>query len=135
MTENWDDTRYVKDGLITRVDHKRWIAAQQSEKECWEKAWHLHDDWNSWWKSQFDSYEMLEALLPDDPKIIEVGCGPFTNLRLIESVTQYKNPVLYASNPLMESYTNLPSCWIKETNRVLKSNEQLEKLSYTSEFF
>jgi SAM-dependent methyltransferase len=143
----WDDSKYIENGQITYVDHKRWIEAQEFEEKCWQDAWTLQDDWNNWWKNQFDGYEILEENLPDDIRAIEVGCGPFTNMRLIESVLQYKNELrLYLSDPLILSYLKLPTCWVKENsyaysknhseNRIITLDDsRLEKLKFDNDAF
>jgi len=146
IKDEWDDSKYVENGQIISVDHQRWIDAQKFEEKCWQDAWTLQDDWNNWWKKQFDDYELLEENLPDDITAIEVGCGPFTNMRLIESVLQYKNNLyLYLSDPLIQSYLKLPTCWIKENSYAHKGlqdgktialdNSQLENLKFDDNKF
>ena len=44
----------------------------------WQRAW--GDDWNHWWAEHFDDYRFLPEHLGD---YIELGCGPYTNTRLI----------------------------------------------------
>lgn len=141
MTE-YDDSKYIENNKIIKVDHQRWLKAQEFEKECWQKAWNLQDDWNLWWKKQFDNYDIIENNLPEDgARIIEVGCGPFTNMRIIESILQYKNNLnIYLSDPLIDSYLELPSCWVKENanrkdKKIFIDNSQLENLKFEDNFF
>lgn len=142
----WDDSKYIEEDKIIKVDHQRWVDAQKFEEKCWQDSWTLQDDWNTWWKKQFNDYELLEEKLPDDIRAIEVGCGPFTNMRLIESVLQYKNNLyLYLSDPLIQSYLKLPTCWIKENSYAHKGlqenktialdNSQLENLKFEDNYF
>lgn len=142
MIDKWDDTKYTEEGQIIKVDHERWTEAQKFEEQCWKDAWHLQDDWNMWWKKQFDDYEVLEKNLPETIRAIEVGCGPFTNARLIELILQYKEISFVLSDPLMESYLLLPDCWVKKNqNRqtpeiiIDKNNSQLENLNFANEQF
>jgi len=139
MTENnnqWDDTKYVIDGKLIRVDHKRWEDAQTFEKECWINSVHLGDDWNFWWREKFDKYNSVENHFEQkEIDILEVGCGPFTNVRLIESIVNYKKVV--CSDPLMPTYIKLP-CWINSNSHRLGfelHNDQLENLRYANESF
>jgi ubiquinone/menaquinone biosynthesis C-methylase UbiE len=136
MTDQWDDTKYVKDGQILKVDHQRWTDAQEFEKECWEKAWTNGSDYQDWWQKKFDGYDILENNTPDEINAIEVGCGPFTNIRIVESVLQYKTIKITLSDPLMDSYLNLPSCWTKDNQKRLTiDRSQLEDLKFSSETF
>lgn len=139
----WDDSRYAENGKITKIDHERWIKAQEFEKKCWDEAWYLGDDWNKWWYEKFEQYSVLEKNLPDDVQLIEVGCGPFTNVRLIESTLQYKKVLkIHLSDPLIESYLSLPHSWVKENasysteNRaIIIDNSQLENLKFKNKSF
>jgi hypothetical protein len=42
--------------------------------------WDDGDDWHHWWKEQFDNYQAIPHSLNN---VLEVGCGPYTNLRVI----------------------------------------------------
>ena len=86
------------------VDRERWERAQAWELAFWQRdqkrtglrriAYPIlrpllaavgskratGDDWNLWWRDQLDGYRFL----PDDlGDFIELGCGPYTNTRLI----------------------------------------------------
>lgn len=141
---NDNDSKYVENGQILKVDHERWLKAQEFEKKCWDEAWHLGNDWNDWWFEKFNKYEVLEENLPEDVRIIEVGCGPFSNIRLIESSLQYKEKLrIHLSDPLIESYLKLPKSWVKdnvskemtESRVVVLDNSQLENLKFENNFF
>ena len=84
------------------VSKERWIEAQKWENRFWNRyvctmksiknlnvlrfiarkvfRRETGDDSNHWWKREFDNYNFLPAEMEN---IIEFGCGPFTNLRLI----------------------------------------------------
>src|SRR5919202_1432791 len=86
------------------VDEERWQRAQQWELAFWRReqqrtGWRrvayavlrpllvaiesrraTGDDWNLWWSRQFDDYQFLPSQLGD---YIELGCGPYTNTRVI----------------------------------------------------
>src|ERR1035441_5042951 len=80
-----------------QVDTDRWRAAQTFQRDNWLRAsrgyyaWKVlsllglrdryrGDDWNHWWAKHFDNY----ARLPEHcDTLIEFGCGPYTNARLV----------------------------------------------------
>jgi SAM-dependent methyltransferase len=75
----------------------------------WRRAW--GDDWNHWWKRQFDDYRFLPAELGD---YIELGCGPYTNTRLI--LEQRKARSVVCSDPLVRSYVDFAGRWLAEAH-------------------
>jgi len=132
----WDDSRFIENGQILKIDHERWLSAQEFERKCWEGAWLNQSDYNEWWYTQFNRYDLLENNLPENISAIEVGCGPFTNIRIIESILQWKNLKIYLSDPLIESYLGLPSCWVKENkDKVVIDKSQLENLQFGDNVF
>lgn len=73
----------------------------------WGRAW--GDDWNQWWRERFDDYGFLPAEVGD---CVELGCGPYTNLRLILQGRQASRVV--CSDPLIGSYTTFRGRWLAE---------------------
>lgn len=125
-----NDSKFVQDDVIIKVDEERWNLAQQFEEDCWTKNWHSGDDYNNWWARQFDNYAILDEIIPDVANIIEVGCGPFTNVRIIETVLNWKNITYYCADPLMEKYLKIP-CWINQNqNRVYIFKNKLEDMKH-----
>jgi SAM-dependent methyltransferase len=107
-----------------RVSAERWEKAQRWELECWQNEglmgwwrnilWPVRvllgtrpryrgDDWNFWWREQFDGYGFLPGRIES---AIELGCGPFTNMRLIWD--RCKADRLVLSDPLIRSYLEFP---------------------------
>src|SRR3712207_5377627 len=96
--------KMIDSSPVLSVSRERWLEAQAWERQLWESsqcktgwrrvAWPVlrpmlravrwqrawGDDWNHWWSDQFDNYSFLPEHLGD---YIEVGCGPYTNTRLI----------------------------------------------------
>jgi SAM-dependent methyltransferase len=67
------------------------------------------DDWNHWWAEQFDDY----AFLPDHVgDYIELGCGPYTNTRLVLKGRSADRVV--CSDPLAEEYVKFKGRWLAE---------------------
>ena len=72
------------------------LAAPVLRALNWRRAW--GDDWNHWWRDQFDVIRS-PAHLGD---CVELGCGPYTNTRLIlEGRTANR---VVCSDPLVRSY-------------------------------
>lgn len=66
--------------LIHTVSKDRWAEAQNGEYVYWRDQGVDGDDWNDWWRQQFDGYSAIS--IPLATSILEVGCGPFArNLR------------------------------------------------------
>jgi SAM-dependent methyltransferase len=109
------------------VPQERWRKAQEAELAAWRRqsTWHhalLHsalnalgirktkagDDWNQWWYDQFDGYRVL----PDQfQNAIELGCGPYTNIRLIRRGRFIGSVV--CSDPLALHYLRLARGWLE----------------------
>ena len=59
------------------------------------------DDWNLWWKEKFDNYDFLEG--QTFPNVLEVGCGPHTNIKFILPRINFKK--VFMEDPLIQFYT------------------------------
>jgi SAM-dependent methyltransferase len=75
----------------------------------WRRA--RGDDWNHWWKDRFDGYRFLPPHLGD---CIELGCGPYTNMRLILEGRKARRVV--CSDPLVNSYITFRGRWLAEAH-------------------
>jgi SAM-dependent methyltransferase len=145
--------------LSTEIDHvsdERWKAAQQWENAHWVNAqrmrakfgknyiWrvlhlfglvpkHRGDDWNSWWRDQFDGYRFLPAAVDN---AIEVGCGPYTNIRLVQERCRPRHLVL--SDPLIRTYVGFKLTFVAEAYRkafCVLDDHPLEELPFASDYF
>jgi SAM-dependent methyltransferase len=102
-----NDCKFLTEHGIVAVDSNRWEDAQHYEKKTWmELNRHSNDDHNDRNKRDLGNYSYLSGMSFD--RAIEVGCGPFTNIRNILSITQIKE--LYLLDPLIESYLQHPQC-------------------------
>lgn len=122
---------------VRHVSRARWQEAQQWELEFWKGAQRKHgwkrivwplaapalralnwsrawgDDWNRWWRDQFDGYSFLPAHLGD---CVELGCGPYTNIRLVlEGRTADR---VVCSDPLVRSYLGFQGRWLAHAHEV-----------------
>jgi hypothetical protein len=103
--------------MITKVHPAVWLDAQAYERKTWEDNASLAgNDWNDWWFEQFRQYEFLRDL---GGVLVEHGCGPYTNARLIEPVM--KPTVIELWDPLLKAYTDM-QCWVAENAKRCSCN-------------
>jgi SAM-dependent methyltransferase len=139
----------------TRVSRERWQQAQHFEAGVWERrerGWRglalsaaqpllrlagsargRRDDWNHWWARHFEGYRHLPAVLDN---FIELGCGPYTNTRLILQGRQAKHVV--CSDPLARTYVRFRFGWLGRQYRkaaVLVDDHPIEECPFASDYF
>ena len=126
-----DTAREVKDV----VSPDRWAEAQEWERESWisterqrarwcrNMIWPVlaalkmkprfrGNDWNDWWADRFDRYRFLPRQVSD---AIELGCGPYTNWRIISEHCRADHLVL--SDPLIRTYVRFPHTFVRHAYR------------------
>src|SRR5437870_295368 len=131
---NWATmrTRMTRLALTDEVSDERWQAAQVWERDHWIRTqrlraklgknlvWrllaglglvsrHRGDDWNHWWKKQFDDYAFLPSVVQN---ALEVGCGPYTNVRLMLDRCRFEH--LFLSDPLIRTYARFKLTFVAE---------------------
>ena len=139
------------------VDRDRWKQAQEWELAFWKgqqtrTGWKrlvfpvvrpllaaVHsrkatgDDWNLWWRDQFENYGFLPEQLGD---YIELGCGPFTNTRLIlEGRTANR---IVCSDPLANEYVKFEGRWLADAaakNLIEVDSHPIEDLPFPPSSF
>lgn len=67
------------------------------------------DDWNFWWMKKFDYYKALPKHVH---RALEVGSGPYSNIRLISKCISIDEIV--CTDPLMEVYKNFKMTWVAD---------------------
>jgi SAM-dependent methyltransferase len=102
-----NDAAYLSDGQgVVKVPEERWRAAQRFERKGWMENWAgATDDRNYDHMRKFDGYRALHGRSFEHA--IELGCGPFTNARLIGGKCSIREITLL--DPLIESYLTLPN--------------------------
>lgn len=97
-----NDAAYYDPGYgIPRVPMDRWRTAQVCESHHWfHYEARVADDRNFAHQRAFDDYSLLKH--QQFAHAIEVGCGPFTNLRLIARVAHIRRCTLL--DPCLERY-------------------------------
>lgn len=109
-----NDSIYVENGEILKVDMDRWREAQFYERKTWmEHCLYLNDDRNYDHYRNFNSYHsIVEYNKKNEIKnVIELGCGPFTNLRTMIHYLDVSE--VHLLDPLLESYLKHPNCSYK----------------------
>jgi len=91
------------------------------------------DDWNHWWAQQFDNFSSVPSKLEN---ALELGCGPFTNIRLIWAGRTIEH--VFCSDPLARKYVRLRGCWLAESYRrseVLIDDHPAEECPFATDYF
>jgi SAM-dependent methyltransferase len=119
--EGNSDAQYLsEDEGVIRVPVDRWKIAQEFEHRGWMSKWiGAEDDRNYQHMIDFDYYSMLRGMTFENA--IELGCGPFTNLRLIGTVCKIEECALL--DPLIMSYIKHSNCRYDKT--VLRCDSNL----------
>jgi|GEM_PF-650291 len=103
-----NDSRFLSGHGIVQVDAGRWAEAQRYERKTWlEQNLAASDDRNEFHKAQFDGYKSIAGRRFEN--VIELGCGPFTNLRLVLPLIQ-AHGVVDLLDPLIDGYLTHPHC-------------------------
>lgn len=142
--------------LVQEVAHDRWREAQRWEEAHWirtqqfrakyGKNWiwrvlrmfglvekYRGDDWNLWWKERFDHYSFLPKRVGN---AIEVGCGPYTNMRHILPVCVADH--LFLSDPLIRTYIAFKLAFTADAYRsgfAILDDHPLEEIPYRAGYF
>jgi SAM-dependent methyltransferase len=97
----------TKDQGVVKVPYERWKLAQTFERRGWMEKWRrVSNDRNTQHMMDFDNYKALEGLKFNNA--IEIGCGPFTNIRLISTICEIEKCTLL--DPLIASYLHHKNC-------------------------
>ena len=115
LLEKCNDKKYLTSDGIIKVDKERWDIAQQYERNIWmQKYTSAADDRNKIHEILFLGYDDLQRY--HFKNVIEIGCGPFTNMRIIlQHINRPQKIVLL--DPLVSDYLKHPNCSYK--NRFL----------------
>jgi len=124
------DKQYIN----TSVPEETWNKAQMWERDFWLRQqknlakygknhiWKLlallgrvekyrGDDSNQWWAKCFEGYRFLPSSVEN---MIEVGCGPYTNVRMVRKACTPKH--LFLSDPLIRTYVGFKMTMVHEMN-------------------
>jgi 2-polyprenyl-3-methyl-5-hydroxy-6-metoxy-1,4-benzoquinol methylase len=113
-----NDSKYIENDAILKVDKERWLDAQYYEKKTWmELNRYATDDRNNEHFQRFDGYLKLKENNKPIKRVIELGCGPFTNLRTLYTLLPNLEEI-HLLDPLLNDYLNHPNCYYK--NNIFK---------------
>lgn len=104
-----NDKQYFEEEIgICKVSYDRWKEAQEYERKTWvEQCRNLSTDRNEDHAKHFENYKMLNDMLVNkELTITELGCGPFTNLRLILPTLKKQIKKVDLLDPLILDYIN-----------------------------
>ncbi len=135
-----------------KTSHERWLKAQEFEIKIWRTQNSFFralltpflykmgiqdvkpgDDWNHWWYEKFDFYRTIPKIVD---KAIELGCGPYTNIRLIHEERTIHE--IYCSDPLARQYIKIKNSWLSRqhtSGNILLDDHPAEELPFVSDFF
>ena len=109
--EELNDLRYLDSKYGNyKIDWDRWRIAQSAEHQHWFDALGVgkqQNDRNDQHEYNFDNYITLRHR--EFKNAIEIGCGPFTNLRLIAKHTRIRQLTLL--DPSIGSYLDHKYCF------------------------
>jgi SAM-dependent methyltransferase len=91
------------------------------------------DDWNHWWAEQFDQYRALPSRFNN---AIELGSGPYTNVRVILEGRSASH--LICSDPLVNEYLRFRGQWLArmwQEGKVYVDDHPLEECPFASDYF
>ena len=118
------DAKYLGENGILNVSRERWETAQRYEHAEWMiRGTAANDDRNLYHKDTFEGYECLNNI--DVNSFMELGCGPFTNARIIlEKFPNIKEVTLL--DPLINDYLKHPHCKYKSSTLDLQSGRSVK---------
>lgn len=129
--QKWEEAHWVNAQRARAKYAKNWIWKAMSLFGVVPK--HRGDDWNIWWKKQFDNYTFLPTKVDN---VIEVGCGPYTNVRLMLDKCEMKHMVL--SDPLIRTYVKFKLTFVRDMYDKAEctlDDHPLEELPFKSDNF
>ena len=93
----------------------------------------IGDDWNDWWAERFQGYAALPGRINN---MLEIGCGPHTNTRMILKSRHVDHAM--CSDPLFRDYMALPRSWLRWAVRhglVCGDDHPAEECPFASNYF
>ncbi len=149
---------------IIKTTEPEWIDAQKYEQETWVlnnrrnsiakivvkflralknpsyfiqlikfRDFYCGDDWNFWWMEKFDNYKILPENID---RALEVGSGPYSNIRLISKLKNIKE--IICTDPLMDIYKTFKMTWVSsmaKKNKIKAQRGMCEKIDFADNVF
>lgn len=133
--KNDKDFLMDNDGII-KVSKERWQEAQYYEKKTWDIHQNIKDmpNRNMEHVIDFDNYSILNKNISNKHiDIIELGCGPFTQVTHILRRIEYKTVNLDLLDPLIKHYSTLNNCVYKNEKLLDFENINLKLINSSIE--
>jgi len=143
--DEWKDAQHYEEGVWVGNNKRNSFAklalkfarALKTPKYFFQliryRDFYCGDDWNFWWMEKFDYYKALPKHIH---RALEVGSGPYTNIRLISK--HVKIDEIVCTDPIMETYKSFKMTWMANK---LKKNEikvqagMCENIEFNDEHF
>jgi SAM-dependent methyltransferase len=144
-------TKIMEESRI-KASNERWLKAQEFEIKTWRaqnsffrrlvnpilnklgiRNVKFGDDWNHWWYEKFDFYRGIPRNLDN---AIELGCGPYTNIRLIHQERTINR--IFCSDPLARQYIKFKKSWLSKqyaSGGISLDDHSAEELPFSGDFF
>jgi SAM-dependent methyltransferase len=129
--QQWEESHWINAQRTRAKYGKNWIWRVLHRFGLVEK--YRGDDYNQWWKRQFQDYRFLP---PDVENAVEVGCGPYTNVRLMLETCRIRHLVL--SDPLIRTYVKFKLTFVSDMYRraaCILDDHPLEDLPFRANYF
>jgi SAM-dependent methyltransferase len=117
--------------IIQKVDDNLWKQAQEFELNFARMTIESDDDWNQWWYEKFERYSILKS--SHFSNVLEVGCGPHTNIRYILPEITYDK--IWLEDPLIQYYITYNLNKSKSFRNYLKFKYKKENINYLLKIF
>lgn len=126
-----NDLAYYDDKKgIAKVPKERWEKAQRTEFKHWMTLGKdSKDDRNFYHAQKFNNYNSIKELSFEHA--LEVGCGPFTNLRILANYCNIKKCSL--NDPLIKDYLTHANCSY-DNNRLILDKSSNQSKSFFRKF-
>jgi 2-polyprenyl-3-methyl-5-hydroxy-6-metoxy-1,4-benzoquinol methylase len=100
-----NDSQFIQNGNILKVSKDRWLEAQYYERKTWcEDGKFLKNDRNDEHEKIFGYNNINLYLQNESISICELGCGPFSNVRLLKNYILKKIDKIDLLDPLINEY-------------------------------
>jgi SAM-dependent methyltransferase len=97
--------------VIVQVDPARWHLAQEHERQYQQHDHRLAHTAAFWFKQHFDDFRVLSSFAPEN--CLEVGCGKYTNTRVIIPCLAAQPKKMFFEDPLVLDYFYLKKRFLK----------------------
>jgi SAM-dependent methyltransferase len=138
-----NDSKFFEPSIgIKTIDKDRWLEAQEYERKTWcdSPAKFMSEDRHHDHLKYFTNYSTLNfCFYKDNLSLIELGCGPFTNLRFMTPQIRKSIKEIDLLDPLIDQYKNFsPNCAFKNNTlnnfKVNLINSSIEDYNFTKTY-